>query len=60
MEFSKKQDKYFFTNFAVPKASTVYNYKEEDFGEGSIVTDADFEFAQVMTQDDYVCAILSN
>lgn len=52
-DYLKKQDKRFLSKFAVSKASLVYDYKNEDFGQEAIVTDADFQFAALLTQDDY-------
>jgi hypothetical protein len=51
--FLRKQDKNFITQLGVPKAATIYDYTDDDFGKNAIVTDYDFVFAEQMLQDNY-------
>lgn len=57
LDFIAKQDKTFVQTYAVPKASLVHEYMNDDFGENAIVTDVDFQFAESISQDDYVHCI---
>lgn len=44
-------------SLGLPKAAVQYNYTDNDFEEGSIVTDADFRFMEMILEDNYVCCI---
>lgn len=54
LQFLKGKSSEFIQSLGVPKATALKEYKNEDFAEDAPVTDMDFQFAQLMLQDDHV------